>query len=397
MLRRRKNFVLRELFYITHVKNLASILEKGILSHSKIVEEDLSFERIYNKEVVSRREGIKVPDGRSLWDFANLYFQARNPMLFTVVRNNPLNQIAIVGVDRSVLDRDDVYLSTGNAAHSQSEILPSSEKKHVIPDILNQINRVYWNEVDGSKRTIMAECLVPQVVRPEYIRSIYFADYNSKEKAEEILKKPSNVYFMYVPGMFFQPTRIREITALLSVLDGDMFFSLAQTLTISVNIVGVMGKGVASRAKYQFPDVYVHYQDSCRKNELKMGTPVLYKRELSFDCEFADEPLTLKNINGETWFLLFPTKKHWRDNSQIKDIEAGLKWIVENYKKEGIKSIALPALGCGLGGLDWAQVGPLMCQYLSQLDIRVYIYLPAEHQVPDEQLTPKFLLGQKHL
>jgi O-acetyl-ADP-ribose deacetylase (regulator of RNase III) len=391
-----KKFELRELYYITHVKNIASIMNKGIFSHNKIVSEGLDFERIYNPEVVSRREKITVPDGRSLWNFANVYFQARNPMLFTVIRNNPLESIAVIGVDRSILNRNDIYITTGNAAHSQSEILPVSEKKKILPDIIGNINRVYWNEVDGSKRTIMAECLVPDVISPDYIRSIYFADFNSKNKAEQSLKKPLHISFLYVPALFFQPIRSRQITPLLSVLDGDMFFSLAQTLTVSVNIVGVMGKGVASRAKYQFPDVYVHYQDLCRRRQLKMGTPVLYKRELSFDYEFADEPSTIKETNGETWFLLFPTKKHWSDKSNIRDIEAGLKWIVENYKKEGIKSLALPALGCGLGGLNWAQVGPLMCQYLSQLDIRVYIYLPEEHEVPDEQITPEFLLGQKH-
>ena len=396
-MQRRAYTVLRELYYITHVKNLKSILDKGILSHCKMEETGLNFERIYNKSVVTRREEIKVPDGRSLWLFANLYFQARNPMLFTVIRNNPLDEIAVIGVDRSILDRSDIYLSTGNAAHSQSNIVPISEKKDIIPFILHEINRAYWNEVDGSKRTIMAECLVPEVVPPSYIRSIYFADHDAKKQAEETLAKPSEVSFMYVPLMFFQPTRSRQITATLSVLDGDMFFSLAQTLTISVNIVGVMGKGVASRAKYQFPDVYVYYQDLCRNHHLKMGTPVLYKRELSFDCEFADEPSTLKSANGETWFLLFPTKKDWRDNSNIDDIEAGLKWIVQNYKKEGIKSLALPALGCGLGRLEWAQVGPLICQYLSKLNIPVSIFLPAEHQIPDEQITPEFLLGQTHL
>ena len=113
----RRNF-LRELYYITHVKNLESILKTGILSHSKIVEEGVDFERIYNKDVVCRRENITVPDGRSLWNFANLYFQARNPMLFTVIRNNPLDQIAVVGVDKRSLDRDDIYITTGNAAHS---------------------------------------------------------------------------------------------------------------------------------------------------------------------------------------------------------------------------------------------------------------------------------------
>jgi O-acetyl-ADP-ribose deacetylase (regulator of RNase III) len=244
----------------------------------------------------------------------------------------------------------------------------------------------------------MSECLVPEFVPPQYIRSVYFGDYKAKYEVKESLGNPRNVSFMYVPGMFFQPIRSREITPLLSVVDGDMFFSRAQTLTISVNIVGVMGKGVASRAKYQFPDVYVRYQDLCRRGQLKMGKPVLYRRETSFDYEMADEPSTLTNANSETWFLLFPTKKHWSDKSNFGDIEAGLQWLVENYKREGIKSLALPALGCGLGGLEWEDVGPILVQHLSILDIPVCIFLPAEKRIPDKLISPDFLLRkQAHL
>jgi O-acetyl-ADP-ribose deacetylase (regulator of RNase III) len=92
--------------------------------------------------------------------------------------------------------------------------------------------------------------------------------------------------------------------------------------------------------------------------------------------------------------LLFPTKRHWRDDSRIEDIEAGLKWLQEHYQREGIKSLAVPALGCGLGGLEWHDVGPLMCKYLSVIDISVGIYLPREQEIPDEYLKKGFLLSR---
>jgi hypothetical protein len=155
-----------------------------------------------------------------------------------------------------------------------------------------------------------------------------------------------------------------------------------------------MGKGLASRAKYQFPDVYVVYQDVCRKKKLKMGIPYLYKREIPLDAQLADDAPSLSNPNSNKWFLLFPTKKHWRENSDMAGIEAGLQWIADNYKKEGIHSLALPALGCGLGKLKWADVGPLMARYLSQLDIKVAIYLPQEGKIAPEHLTRRFLLGE---
>ena len=187
--------------------------------------------------------------------------------------------------------------------------------------------------------------------------------------------------------MFFQPTKLIPITDNLELVEGDMFFSKLQTITVSVNCVGVMGKGIASRAKYQFPDVYVRYQDLCRSRQIKYGKPFLYKRESSFTSELADEPETMVNGMQTKWFLLFPTKDHWRNDSSLEGIEAGLQWIVKNYKKKEIESLALPALGCGLGKLEWKEVGPIMCKYLSQLEIPVQIYLPLEKKIPEEYLT----------
>jgi hypothetical protein len=125
-----------------------------------------------------------------------------------------------------------------------------------------------------------------------------------------------------------------------------------------------------------------------------MGRPFLYKRESSFETDLADEPSTLSNANSETWFLLFATKRHWRERADLGGIEEGLVWLRDNYRSEGIKSLALPALGCGLGWLDWRDVGPVMCKALSALDIPVWIYLPTEKEIPAELLTKDFLLGQ---
>ena len=171
--------------------------------------------------------------------------------------------------------------------------------------------------------------------------------------------------------MFFQPNSRTRIGANISLIDGDMFFSNLQTLTISVNLQGVMGKGLASRTKYQFPDVYVAYQDVCRAKQITATKPYLYKRESSLDEELADLGTPLVTPNAVKWFLLFATKRHWKDNSRLDDIEGGLAWVRDNFREQGIQSLAMPALGCGLGGLDWKEVGPLMCQYLHGINISV--------------------------
>jgi len=126
---------------------------------------------------------------------------------------------------------------------------------------------------------------------------------------------------------------------------------------------------------------------------MQMGKPYLYKREGSLDEDLADEPFSLPNLNANKWFLLFPTKTHWKEGSDAKGIETGLEWLLENYKAEGIQSIAVPALGCGLGGLAWKDMGPLMCKYLAKMNMHASIYLPQEQNIPPEFLTRNFLLG----
>ncbi|MFQ5613366.1 MAG: DarT ssDNA thymidine ADP-ribosyltransferase family protein, partial [Anaerolineae bacterium] len=334
-----------------------------------------------------------TPDGKSLWNFANLYFQPRNPMLYRVIHEKSKEDIVIIGVRSDILNTQDVFISTGNAASFPSEILSASDGLKIISRMWKVINSEWWKEEDGSKRKIMAECLIPDVVAPQFIQTVYVSSHSAANKVKTMLKQ-SSLPVVPEPHMFFQPRRRISLTNRLSLIEGDMFFSMMHTLAISVNTVGIMGKGLASRAKYQFPDVYVFYQDVCRQRKLKMGKPYLYKREASLDDQLADGPPMLPNANSEKWFLLFPTKKHWRDGSDIKSIEKGLEWVRDNYKTEGVKSLAVPALGCGLGGLEWREVGPIMCAYLSGLEIPVGIYLPREQKLPNELLSKNFLLGR---
>jgi len=391
---------INQLYYITHIKNLSSIRKLGILSHERVQAEGVQYEPVYDEQIVANRKQIITPDGRNLWSYANLYFKARNAMLYRVLFEKPVartDEIVILGVRPDILNGEHILITTGNAASSSSERLVGKEGRKRIPEIRKSISSDWWTEVEGSKRKMMAECLVPDVVPAEYLQTVYVANHDVKCKVEEmlpgILEGP---HLEVVPElhMFFLPSREIPLTASLSLAEGDLFFSRMQTLTVSVNCVGVMGKGLASRAKYQFPDVYVVYQDLCRQRKLRMGRPQLYKRESSLDYQLADEPSGLSNGSPETWFLLFPTKRHWKDRADIEGIDEGLKWLHGSYKTEGIKGLALPALGCGLGRLEWRDAGPLMCRYLQHFDIPTRIYLPAEKKVPDEFLTKEYLLGE---
>ncbi|HIK33058.1 MAG TPA: DUF4433 domain-containing protein [Oscillatoriales cyanobacterium M4454_W2019_049] len=383
---------------MTHIDNVISILQRGILCHRRIAQGDINFTPIYDSAIISNRQQRQVDENRVLWDFANLYFQPRNAMLYRVMREKSHKQIAILLISPTILNQKDIYITNGNAASDNSAIFSSVEGRRIAPNIRDEIDKEWWMDSDGSKRKIMAECLVPESVSPELIRGIYVASESAKSELEQrIVQAASNIKSVPVtiePKIFFQPDWRKSITPRLSLVKGDMFFSKHQTLTISVNCVGVMAKGLASTAKHRFPDVYVKYEDLCKSRVLKMGVPYVYKRESSIFNKLAYASFGIENLEQQTWFLLFPTKDHWKNKANLTEIESGLMWLRDNYKQQGIESLAMPALGCGLGHLEWTDVGPLMCKYLTKMDIVTSIYLPADKKVSDEYLSEDFLLSQ---
>ena len=116
---------------------------------------------------------------------------------------------------------------------------------------------------------------------------------------------------------------------MVKVVVGDILNSKAQTLVNTVNTVGVMGKGVALAFRERFPDMFEDYRKRCELGQVKLGKPYLYRR--------PELP----------WILNFPTKEHWRSVSRLEDIIQGLKYLKERYREWGIKSLAVPPLGCG--------------------------------------------------
>lgn len=392
-------FVFRQLYYITHVDNVLSIMKNGVLSHEQIIGREVDYVPIYNQDIVNRRKEIQTPDNESLWHYANFYLQPRNPMLYQVKSLlKGTKDIAIVAGRRTpAYKTKGAFITDGNAAHGSTTFYPISKKDEAFKVLKSVDGLEYWKSEDGTKRMIMAEILVPEEYSPEHLETIYVSNNENKEILEQRMRDAGGRQLPVIaePRIFFEPEYEFKLTKNLSLVRGDMFFSFMQTLTVSVNTEGVMGKGLASRAKYQFPDVYVHYQDACRSKKLRLGHPVIYKREGSLDFELADVPNQLDSLNNNTWFLLFATKDKWRLPANKEGIKAGLEWLLKNYKSEGIKSLAIPALGCGLGWLTWKEMGPVLCRALAQLDIPVQLFLPAEREIPPEQMTRSYLLGEE--
>jgi O-acetyl-ADP-ribose deacetylase (regulator of RNase III)/uncharacterized protein YwgA len=154
-------------------------------------------------------------------------------------------------------------------------------------------------------------------------------------------------------------------------LIGDLFNSKAQVLVNTVNCVGIMGKGVAEQFKKRFPAMFKDYVSRCEAGRVRIGEPYLYR-----------------DASGVT-ILNFPTKRHWRSASRIADIEAGLDYLATHFESWDIRSIAMPPLGCGNGGLSWEEVGPLIYRKLAHLDIEVEVFAP--YGTSRTQLDTEFL------
>lgn len=219
---------IRALYYITHIENLPSILERGILSHDMVEAENLNPTRIYDTDIV-RHRSHKTAHGKNLWFYANLYFQPRNAMMYRMVHQKHSDNLAVVGVNKKVLYEQGVIITDGNAANSQTQFHPISGGLEVLRKQWTVIQEEWWNNTGGSKRKMMSKCLVPNYVRPGHIQEIYVAKNETREVVREIIGN-RNIAVSSEPNMFFQPNSRMRISDNISVIDGDMFFSTSHLL-----------------------------------------------------------------------------------------------------------------------------------------------------------------------
>lgn len=150
---------------------------------------------------------------------------------------------------------------------------------------------------------------------------------------------------------------------MITFTEGNLLKAEAEALVNTVNTVGVMGKGIALMFKEAFPENFLAYSVACKKHEIEVGRI------------FATERKDL--VGGPKWIVNFPTKKHWRNPSKIDWIKDGLQDLVRFIREQKIKSIALPPLGSGNGGLDWKEVRPVIEAALGNLEgVDVVVFEP---------------------
>jgi O-acetyl-ADP-ribose deacetylase (regulator of RNase III) len=160
----------------------------------------------------------------------------------------------------------------------------------------------------------------------------------------------------------------------IEIAKGDLLEQRVDAIVNTVNTVGVMGKGIALQFRRKWPDNFKAYEAACKRNE------VVPCKMFVFDNGRLVEPKYIIN---------FPTKRHWRQASRMSDIECGLEDLIEQVKALGIRSIAIPPLGCGNGGLDWSDVRPRIEEaFLALPDVKVKLFAP-NHAEGVRELVPE--------
>ena len=150
---------------------------------------------------------------------------------------------------------------------------------------------------------------------------------------------------------------------MIDLVKGNLLEADAEALVNTVNCVGIMGKGVALQFKQAYPDNFESYAKACKDGEVEPGRMFVFE--------------TGRMVNPR-FIINFPSKRHWRAESRIEDIELGLTALVNEVRRLGIQSVAVPPLGCGSGGLDWEDVRPrIEAAFAAVPNVKVRLYEPA--------------------
>lgn len=166
---------------------------------------------------------------------------------------------------------------------------------------------------------------------------------------------------------------------MIKITSGNLLEAGTEAVVNTVNTVGVMGKGIALMFKERFAGNYRVYRQSCRDHQLHTGKMLV---------------VPTNELEGPRWVINFPTKQDWRQPSRLEWIKDGLQDLVRVLREQGIRSVALPPLGCGNGGLDWKRVRPLIEEAASLLPETEFIVFEPTDQYQNvakrtgvEQLT----------
>ncbi|MGQ4647735.1 type II toxin-antitoxin system antitoxin DNA ADP-ribosyl glycohydrolase DarG [Lyngbya aestuarii] len=176
---------------------------------------------------------------------------------------------------------------------------------------------------------------------------------------------------------------------MIELTQGDILKADTEALVNTVNCVGIMGRGIALQFRKAFPENFKAYEAACKAHQVQPGKMFIHD---------------LNRLYNPHFIINFPTKRHWKGKSRIEDIKSGLADLVNVVQQQQIRSIAIPPLGCGLGGLNWEEVRPLIIEALQSLpEVDILLFEPAgapqatamvrENKVPNMTVGRAALLG----
>lgn len=195
----------KELYYITHIDNIASILNTGILSHNKIKSKRIEHEQIYDPAIHEIRENKRLHNGKRLHDYANLYFNPRNAMMYK--RKDIHREICILIVDSKILNATDVVISDRNASSGYARFYAPNELNILDEDLIFANDWRHSDPIEYSRRksAVCAEVLVPSFVPSSFISGIYVSCHETAIKVKQLLSDlPLKNKVLIKNDLFFQ-------------------------------------------------------------------------------------------------------------------------------------------------------------------------------------------------
>lgn len=364
-----------------HVDNLDLCLRRGGMYSTNHTPGDGGvYKTIHDTGVQANRHNKPVPcgPGGTLHDYVPFYFGPLSVMLLQLKTGRvsgyndgqePL--VYVVAYAQDIVASGCGYVFTDG--HSLARITEFfSDLCHLDRVDWSMVNQRYWKDtVDDSdrQRRKQAEFLVHRCCDWSLVREVAVATEAMKVRvggvfascrrasAERLLSDPSGTSDAV-------PRR-----PMIELTTGNLLLADADALVNTVNCVGFMGKGIALQFKQAFPDNFKVYERACRANEVQPGRMLV---------------VPTNQLVGPKYIINFPTKRHWRGKSLMDDIEVGLRALVDETRRLGLRSIAVPPLGCGNGGLDWRVVKPKIEQAFSVLpDLRVLLFEPGGTPLPE--------------
>lgn len=346
------------IFRITHVDNVPWLLDHGLHCRSS-PDFDPNFRSIGNPELIARRQHrvVPVPPGGTLADYVPFYFTPYSIMLYNIktgyggVPRLPNEAIVIlVSSLRRVAELGIGFVFTDRHAYVQTASFFNS---------LDDLGRVDWPllqardfrndpEDPGKKERYRAEALVHRLPQ----RRSGSALEKRGGAAQSVVADRGAARLVFLNMITFR--------------QGNLLEADVEAVVNTVNTVGVMGKGIALMFKERYPENFRAYAQACKAGEVRIGRMFV---------------TATGELSGPRWIINFPTKEDWRKPSRLQWIEAGLQDLVRVIREKGIRSLALPPLGCGNGGLDWNDVRPLIERALAQVpEVRVIAFEPTDRK-----------------